>query len=72
MIVIGGEILGTKKYILDPIRQTVQKKYSKVVNRETQFVGSSLLQYSVALGAVTIILKKIFQDHSIDNFRKKT
>ena len=71
MIVIGGEILGANKYILDPIRQAIRKKVSRVVNRNTEIVGSSVSQYSVALGGATIVLKKIFQDPVIDNVRHK-
>ena len=71
MIVIGGEILNAKNNILDPIRETVQERLLHISNRMIQIEGSSLSQYSVALGAATIILKKIFQDPVIDNVRRE-
>jgi len=69
LIVIGGEILRSKEYILEPIKNTIENRYSSTVSRKTQIIGSSLSQYSVALGAATIILKKIFQDAVVDNAR---
>lgn len=65
MAIIGGEILEVNEFILDPIRQTVNDKISKMGNRDVRIVGSSLSKYSVALGAATIVLKKIFQNPSL-------
>lgn len=66
MVVIGGEILEADSNILNPISQVVKDKILQIGNREIKIVGSSICQYSVALGAATIILKKIFQDPSVD------
>jgi len=71
MIVIGGEILNVNNAILDPIKKTVQNEFSQLSSRRIHITGSSLSQYSVALGAATIILKKIFQDPVIDNVRRE-
>jgi N-acetylglucosamine repressor len=67
MVVVGGEILDANSFILDPIRQSVNKKLSNNGNRQIEIVGSSFSRYSIALGAATIILKKIFQDPSVDH-----
>jgi predicted NBD/HSP70 family sugar kinase len=72
MIIIGGEILGADKYLLDPIRRRIQEKMSQVVSRKTAIMGSSLSQNSVALGGATIVLKRIFQDPLIAGVGHKT
>lgn len=62
MVVIGGEISKAKKSILDPIQQAISNGSSLGVERKFRLVESSLPGYSVALGAATIILQKIFQE----------
>jgi N-acetylglucosamine repressor len=61
MIVIGGEISKAKGHLLESIRSTIQEKSWLIVDRKFQIVESSLFDHSVALGAATIILQKIFQ-----------
>jgi len=62
MVVIGGEISNAKKFILDPIQQTINNRCSLGVERKFRLVESSLPGYSVALGAATVVLQKIFQE----------
>jgi len=66
MVVIGGEILEANSLILGSIQQAVKRRLSNIGNRELEIIRSSNSQFSVALGAATIILKKIFQDPSLD------
>jgi predicted NBD/HSP70 family sugar kinase len=61
MIVIGGEIAKAKKYILEPIHHLINNNGFLIADRKVQIVESSLAGNSVALGAASIILQKIFQ-----------
>ena len=60
MIVIGGEFSKARDYVLVPIRKKIQEKISLVEHRKFEIVDSLLPENSVALGAATIILQKIF------------
>lgn len=61
MIVIGGEIAKAKNYLLEPIHQVISKNGLLIAERGVQIVESSLAGNSVALGAASIILQKIFK-----------
>jgi len=61
LIVVGGEASKAKKYLLDPIRKVIRDRFSQLDDHKFQITESSLSSYSVALGAATIILQKIFQ-----------
>lgn len=60
LIVIGGEFSKAKEFVLNPIRKKIQEQLSLTNHRKFEIVSSLLPENSVALGAATIILQKIF------------
>ncbi len=60
LIVLGGEIIKAKNYILDPVRETINQKFPDDAKRKLKIVESTLTGYSVPYGAASIVLQKIF------------
>ena len=67
MIVIGGEASKAKHYLIDNIRKTIENDPALIINREFLLVESSTPEISVALGAASIILQKIFHGSILNN-----
>jgi predicted NBD/HSP70 family sugar kinase len=62
MIVLGGEIIKAKNYIMDPILEAINQKFPGETKRKLKLLESTLDGYSVPYGAASIILQKIFQN----------
>lgn len=60
LIVLGGEIIKAKNYIMDPIWETINQKFPGETRRKLKVQESTLGGSSVPYGAASIVLQKIF------------
>jgi predicted NBD/HSP70 family sugar kinase len=60
-VIISGPLSELDNFILDPIRKAVKKDILSITNDPLDFLCSQQGEYSVAIGAASIILRDFFE-----------
>jgi glucokinase-like ROK family protein len=60
-IIIGGKVAGAKHYLLDPIQQALNKYTIHRIKQDTEIRTSSLEEKVKLLGAVAMVMNKLFE-----------
>lgn len=61
LIIIGGEMTKADNYIIDPIQQNLNKFTIAKIRRDAQIVISGLGKNAGLMGAVALVMEKVFQ-----------
>lgn len=61
LIIIGGEMTNADNYIIDPIQQNLNKYTIAKIRRDAQIVISGLGKNAGLMGAVALVMEKVFQ-----------
>ncbi len=60
-IIIGGKVAGAKHFLLDPIQQALNKYTIHRIKQDTEIRTSSLEEKVKLLGAVAMVMNKLFE-----------
>ncbi|MBC8479187.1 MAG: ROK family protein [FCB group bacterium] len=65
MIILGGRISKADKYIIDPIKQALNKFTIEQIRENTKIVVSELQEHAGVMGAAALILESLFDNSNI-------
>jgi N-acetylglucosamine repressor len=64
-IIIGGGVANANGYVLESVKETIQKRCLTQSAKQTEILLSKLGADATAIGAVTLILQELFSTHGV-------
>lgn len=61
-IILGGELAPANQFIIDPIKQTLNKHTIYQINKDTTITTSTLGKKAALMGALALVMDNIFED----------